>query len=137
MRVALLSDVFAKNMGYLENILPKYFARLGVDVHVITMDLPPYYWMNGHKETYAGFADGLQAGAVEVIDGYTLHVLSHAKVAGYMRMVGLRETNPSTATSCSPAATRPPQSSRWRRDSSLGGTSHACSARWLVLFQVG
>ena len=31
MRVALLSDVFAKNMGYLENILPKYFARLGVD----------------------------------------------------------------------------------------------------------
>jgi glycosyltransferase involved in cell wall biosynthesis len=90
-RVALLSDVFAKNMGYLENILPKYFARLGVDVHVITMDLPPYYWMNGHKEAYAGFVDGLRAGSVEVLDGYTLHVLSHAKVAGYMRMVGLRE----------------------------------------------
>jgi len=90
-RVALLSDVFAKNMGYLENILPKYFARHGVDVHVITMDLPPYYWVDGHQETYAGFADRLQAGTVEVLDGYTLHVLSHTQIAGYMRMVGLRE----------------------------------------------
>ena len=91
MRVALISDVFAKNMGYLENLLPKYLARLGVDVHVIAMDLPPYYWMNGHQATYAGFADGPQAGSVEVLDGYTLHVLPHARVAGYMRMVGLRE----------------------------------------------
>lgn len=91
MRVVLLSDVFAKNMGYLENILPKYLARYGADVHVVAMDLPPYYWIEGHRETYEGFADRLQAGAVEVLDGYTLHILSHTKASGYMRMVGLRE----------------------------------------------
>ena len=41
MKVALLTEVFPRNMGYLENFLPKYLVRLGMDVHVITMDLPP------------------------------------------------------------------------------------------------
>jgi glycosyltransferase involved in cell wall biosynthesis len=95
MKVALLTEVFPRNMGYLENFLPKYLARLGMDVHVITTDLPPYYQMKEKefKETYGGFADSgdLIPGAMETIDGFTLHVLRHKRVLGYMQMAGLRK----------------------------------------------
>src|SRR3981081_614350 len=95
MKVALLTEVFPRNMGYLQNFLPKYLVRLGINVHVITMDLPPYYQMKEKefKETYGGFADSgdLIPGTVETIQGFTLHVLRHQKVFGYMQMTGLRQ----------------------------------------------
>jgi glycosyltransferase involved in cell wall biosynthesis len=94
-KVALLTEVFPRNMGYLQNFLPKYLVRLGIDVHVVTMDLPPYYQMKKteFKETYGGFADSrdLIPGAMETIQGFTLHVLRHKKVLGYMQMAGLRK----------------------------------------------
>jgi len=81
--VALLSEMFSPNMGYLENIFPKYLARLGVEVHVVAMDLPTQYRSKG--------GEGLPAGTVQETEGYTLHILGHRKVAGYMRMKGLEE----------------------------------------------
>ena len=90
MRVVLLSEFFCKGMGYLENMLPKYLALLGVDTHVVATDLPIGYRQTDSKQTYPDFVERLQPGAVETIDGYKLHVLPHKKVAGYMRMVGLR-----------------------------------------------
>jgi glycosyltransferase involved in cell wall biosynthesis len=90
MRIVLLTETFSRKMGYLETLLPKYLARLGAQVHVISMDLPPYYWLKDFGETYGHFCEELQAGSVEACDGYTLHVLAHKKVAGYMRMDGLR-----------------------------------------------
>lgn len=94
LRVALLSEVFARQMGYLENFLPKYLARLGADVHVVATDLPSYYQMSERerKEAYTGFADAtdLVPGAVESMQGFTLHVLAHEQTLGYMRMAGLR-----------------------------------------------
>ncbi len=95
MRVALLSEVFARQMGYLENFLPKYLARLGADVHVVATDLPTYHYMSERerKLAYAGFADGsdLVPGAIETMQGFKVHVLAHEKVLGYMRMAGLRK----------------------------------------------
>ena len=93
MRIVLLTETFSKRMGYLETLLPKYLARLGAQTHVITMDLPPYYWIRDFSETYGGFdhSKELVPGTVERHDGYTLHVLAHEKLAGYMRMIGLRE----------------------------------------------
>lgn len=93
MRIALLSEVFSKKMGYLGNLLPKYFARLGAEVHLITMDLPPYHHLKDFRATYERFSDReeLVPGAVEPLDGFTLHVLAHRKVLGYARMFGLRE----------------------------------------------
>src|SRR2546427_402818 len=82
-------------MGYLENFLPKYLVRLGIDVHVVTMGLPPYYQMKEKEfaQTYGSFADAkdLIPGMVEVYQGFRLHVLPHGKVLGYMRMSGLRK----------------------------------------------
>src|SRR5438046_1056753 len=78
-------------MGYLQYLLPKHLALLGIDMHVITMNLPPYHQMKNFSETYAGFSDGsdLRPGTIEKLDGFTLHVLPHKRVGGYMRMVGL------------------------------------------------
>jgi glycosyltransferase involved in cell wall biosynthesis len=90
-RIALLTDSFSKRMGYLESVLPKYLARLGAEAHVISMDLPPYYWVEGNSRTYGGFCEELRAGTVEVFNGYTLHVLAHRRMGRYMKMIGLCE----------------------------------------------
>lgn len=78
-------------MGYLETRLPKYLARLGAEVHVLAMDLSPYYQTRDFSETYGDFAEQLGAGTVDSRDGYTLHILGHGKVAGHMRMKQLRQ----------------------------------------------
>ena len=91
MRVVLLSETFTKGMGYLENLLPKYLARLGVDTHVVASDLPCYYRQRAGRAAYSGFIEPLQPGSVEAFNGFTLHILGHTKAFGHMRMTGLRE----------------------------------------------
>lgn len=93
MRIAILSETFAKNMGYIGNMLPRHLARLGAEVHMVTLDLPPYYQLKDFKETYQDFtgSSALKAGEVEEYDGYRLHVLAHRPLAGYMYMSGLSE----------------------------------------------
>lgn len=93
MKIVLLSEVFAKNMGYLENFLPKHLAHLGAEMHVVTLGLPPYYYLKESKSTYEGIArsEDLSPGAVERFEGFTLHVLPHKRVLGYMQIEGLRK----------------------------------------------
>jgi glycosyltransferase involved in cell wall biosynthesis len=90
-RVVLISETFTEDMGYLENLLPKFLGRLGVDCHVVTTDLPANYRVHRFDETYGGFANNLKAGQVQEQDGFTLHVLGHRKIAGHMRVMGLRQ----------------------------------------------
>jgi len=93
MRIVLLTETFSKNMGYLENCLPRYLAGLGADVHVVSMDLPPYYQLADFKETkdLSSGSQIISTGTIEEIEGFTLHVLPHKKLLGYMRIVGLYE----------------------------------------------
>jgi glycosyltransferase involved in cell wall biosynthesis len=90
MRIALLCETFSPKMGYLQNCLPKYFARLGADVHVVATDLSPYYQTADFRKTYDGFVEALPAGTMRQQEGYTLHILGHRRVLGHMRMRGLR-----------------------------------------------
>jgi glycosyltransferase involved in cell wall biosynthesis len=90
MRIVLLSEIFCKGMGYLENVLPKHLARLGAEVHVVATDLPPDYRQPGNG-SYVGFANQREPGSVDDTDGYTVHILGHERTLGYMRMVGLRK----------------------------------------------
>jgi len=93
MRVALLCETFSKKMGYLQRSLSKHLAMLGVDMHVVTMDLFPYHQTSDFSTTYGDFnREGeLAPGSVEQFEGYTLHVLPHRKTLGHMRMSGLEE----------------------------------------------
>src|SRR6266478_1579109 len=95
MRVVLLSETFTKGMGYLENLLPKYFARLGVETHVVASDLPCYYRQQADSKVYNGFIEPLQPGSVEVGDGFTLHILGHKKTFWHMRLPGFLAMLPS------------------------------------------
>lgn len=92
MRVVLLSEVFAPKMGYLENVLPKYLTRLGVETHVVTLGLPPYYNQNANA-IYKGFADQtLKPGSYPQDHGFMVQVIPYQKTVGYMRAKGLVST---------------------------------------------
>src|SRR6202012_2591515 len=93
MRIVLLVEVFSPQMGYLENVLPRYLSRLGADVHIVTTELQPYYYVEDVRKIYEDFNGGssaLKPGTIERLDGFTLHVLEHRKMFGYVRMLGLR-----------------------------------------------
>jgi glycosyltransferase involved in cell wall biosynthesis len=91
MRIVLVSEIFAKGMGYLENMLPKYLARLGAEVDVVASSLPPDYRQDPAQQTYREFAHGSAPGSVETMDGFRLHVLGHTKSMGHVRLLGLQQ----------------------------------------------
>jgi glycosyltransferase involved in cell wall biosynthesis len=91
MRIALISNHFCDGMGYLENMLPKYFGRMGHETHLITADLTGNTWLASFDNIYGDFAKSLPAGFSRTGDNHTLHVLPHAMTAGYSRIVGLGE----------------------------------------------
>jgi glycosyltransferase involved in cell wall biosynthesis len=91
MRIVLISEIFTQGMGYLENMLPKYLARLGARVDVVASSLPPDYRQGPEQRAYRDFAHGLPAGSVETVDGFRLHVLGHAKTLGHIRLLGLAQ----------------------------------------------
>jgi glycosyltransferase involved in cell wall biosynthesis len=79
-------------MGYIGNMLPRYLARLGADVHYITMDLPHYFQNAGSIRSYGSFegVDVVAPGSVEQYDGFMLHGLGHRRILGQMAFSGLR-----------------------------------------------
>jgi len=78
-------------MGYLENLMPKYLARLGVETHVVATDLAMSFRQNAGHGEYGDFAPRNAAGTVESVDGYTLHIVGHKRVLGQIRMAGLKK----------------------------------------------
>lgn len=87
MRIVLLTETFSSKMGYLQNSLPKYLARHGAEVHVISMNLSPYHSLA--DRALGAFTERLVPGHREEIDGYHLHVLAHEIRLGYPRMIEL------------------------------------------------
>ena len=88
MKVVILSEFYCRGMGYLENMLPKYLARLGAETHVIATALHP---RNGAPDdVYGGFLTEAHAGTTERLDGYALHRIGHKRRFGYTRMSGLK-----------------------------------------------
>ncbi|MHB1097280.1 MAG: glycosyltransferase family 4 protein [Gemmatimonadaceae bacterium] len=91
MRIVVLSETFSKTAGYISNMLPRFLARTGAEVHLVTMNLPPYYQLGDYRATYSMSDRGreLRPGDEEDYDGYRLHVLDHEQQLGYMRPRGL------------------------------------------------
>jgi glycosyltransferase involved in cell wall biosynthesis len=91
MRVVVITETFPPNMGYLVTMLPKYLTRLGVDVHVLAIDLPSYHNLGEFSRGVPKFLQSqvLQAGSVSMMDGYTVHVQKHRWLFGYTFMTGL------------------------------------------------
>ncbi len=91
MRVVLINETHTPKMGYLGTLLPKYLARLGLDVHVLATDLPAYHNLAEYKAGVPSFLEeqALPEGTVYAVDGYKVHVLGHKRVLGYVFMSGM------------------------------------------------
>jgi glycosyltransferase involved in cell wall biosynthesis len=107
MKIVLLAETFPGNTSYFGVMLPKYLARLGAEVHLLALDLPPYWnvaGMRAHYEQLVG-KEWLVAGSVHAKDGYSVHIMGHRSMAGYMGMRGLgaklREIDPDIVYSLS------------------------------------
>jgi glycosyltransferase involved in cell wall biosynthesis len=100
MRIVIINETFSPKMGYIGSMLPKYLAREGTDVHVLTTDLPAYYNLGEFRNTVPEFlaSQGIPVGSVHRMDGYTVHVQPHGRALGYVFMHGmydkLRELRP-------------------------------------------
>ncbi|MGA2353105.1 MAG: glycosyltransferase family 4 protein [Terriglobales bacterium] len=103
MRIVLISQIFAPGMGYLENVLPKYLARRGAEVHVLASSLAPDYRQRALPPRRQ---DGDGGAEIETIDGFRLHVLGHSATFGHVRLLGLapklRELRPEIVQTMTP-----------------------------------
>src|SRR5882762_7470736 len=92
LRVALLSYWFPRGMGYIVNMLPRYLARQGIEVHYLTMDMAHYSFGKSQQSAYEGFDQltTMSAGQEETYEGFRLHCLGHRQIAGHPRFNGLR-----------------------------------------------
>jgi glycosyltransferase involved in cell wall biosynthesis len=90
-KVAIVAETFPRNLGYLGTLLPKYMARLGADVHYVTLDLAPYWQVPSIAEQYRRIvgAESLVPGESFMHDGYRVHVMRHERRLGHARMPGL------------------------------------------------
>jgi glycosyltransferase involved in cell wall biosynthesis len=93
MRIALITETYAPNMGYIDSMLPKYLARLGVEIHVLAIDLPPYHQLVEFKSGVPEFlkSQAFRAGSVTTVDGYSVHILKHRWLLGYTCMLGMHK----------------------------------------------
>lgn len=92
MKIVIVVETFARDMGYINNTLPKYLVRDGAEVHVITTELAPYHQIGAANVVFGEqFANRNRnhPGTHQMIDGYTLHTLPHRKSFGYPRIIGL------------------------------------------------
>jgi glycosyltransferase involved in cell wall biosynthesis len=93
MRIVVISDWFAEQTGYAENCLPKAFATLGHDVHLVTSNVQPYYNLPTYAQTYERFlGPPIVAAGVKPLDGYTLHRLPYREWRGRLHLQGLYGT---------------------------------------------
>lgn len=148
MKIAIVVETFARDMGYVNNTLPKYIARAGEEVHVITTDLAPYHHIGSAKSIFGDlFATRNlnQAGSCQQIGGYTVHTLPHRKLLGYQQPVGLedmlRDIRPDLVCTFQAAGWIPLQCARFRTrlgyrlviGSHMGKTVFQMSYSWLSL----
>jgi glycosyltransferase involved in cell wall biosynthesis len=90
LKIVLFSEWFSENMGYAENFLPAYLARLGHEVHLIAGNIKPYFNDPRYDEIYAKFnGDAIVTCGQECINGFTLHRLPHKVIFGKIYICGL------------------------------------------------
>jgi len=76
MKIIIITDWFSENMGYAENLLPKFLALQNMDVHLITSTAQIYYNSPFYAKTYESYlGPAIVEPCVKELDGYILHRL--------------------------------------------------------------
>ena len=92
MRIVVVSETFAKHMGYIQNFLPAALAAEGHDVHLVTTALPPNHTIAEFNEAYGEFLRHHHVPDGEHLDGVQIHYEPFERRLGYTRLPGLRQT---------------------------------------------
>ena len=91
LRIVIVAETFARDMGYVNNTLPKYLARLGHQVQLITSDLLPYFQLGSASSVFgSAFAERNKPRlGSEEYAGFTVHTVPNVRSLGYPRLQGL------------------------------------------------
>ena len=90
MKIAIVTDWYSENMGYIENCLPKSLAALGHEVHVLSTNAQVYYNEPFYNKTYSHYLGPALLGCgSKLIDGYTLHRLPIGSFRGRIIIRGI------------------------------------------------
>ena len=90
MKIVLISQFYSPEMGYTENILPKYLSKLGHEVIVISSDLQVYGNSKDYEQNYGAFLGDAKCPVGQFHqDGFMLYRLPHFSISGYIVLKGL------------------------------------------------
>tara|TARA_B100001059_G_scaffold77903_1_gene75663 strand:- start:4706 stop:5875 length:1170 start_codon:yes stop_codon:yes gene_type:complete len=95
MKIAIVVETFAKEMGYINNTLPKYLYRLGHEVTLITSDKSPYYSSGSAKVIFGedfSLKNKLESGSEFQHNGFSVIVLHSSSFLGKLRIHNLHNT---------------------------------------------
>ena len=88
MKIVLIQLWHSENMGYTDNMLPKYLAKLGHEVHLITSNGQIYFNSPEYSEVYEDALGGPIVGCgVKKKDGYYLHRLPFYNYCPFKKFV--------------------------------------------------
>lgn len=90
MKIVILTRWFSEKTGYIENILPREYAKEGHEVHLVTSNVKTYFNAPEYKDLYEKFIGPpvVECG-VSKLDGYTVHRLPHGSFFGFLYVKGL------------------------------------------------
>lgn len=92
MKIALITSWYSEGMGYAENMLPKTFAELGHEVHLISANVQVYFNSPDYEKTYQKLlGPAIVAPETKIIDGYTLHRLNHSFSSNKIHLLNIEE----------------------------------------------
>lgn len=90
MKIVIVTTYYSKGMGYTENCLPRAFAKMGHEVHVVTSNYNIYGNSSDYKNNYQDFLGlPIQECGMFECDGYTVHRLPSRTIFGYIQIKGL------------------------------------------------
>jgi glycosyltransferase involved in cell wall biosynthesis len=79
-------------MGYTENCLPKFLAKLGHEVHLVTSNLNVYGLDSDYSKNYSKYLGSQDQGCFSYsADGFVVHRLQSLNFLGYVYLRGLSE----------------------------------------------
>jgi glycosyltransferase involved in cell wall biosynthesis len=93
LKVVIVTDTYAKEMGYAGSRIPAAMAKHGdIDVHLVTAGLPAYYQITDYDKTYSGFQKpDFSPGDVRDVEGFTVHYIGYKFAYGGVRLQKLKE----------------------------------------------
>ncbi len=93
LKIVIVVETFAKEMGYINNTLPKYFSKLGHDVTIITSAMTPYYSEGNPSKTLGeNFSkkNQLKSNSSFIHQGFKVKVLPSDFFLGKLKITGIR-----------------------------------------------